>query len=109
MARKRTPSQRRAAKHRKQQEWSLLHQQALPEHLRKPYSISFEGKSWKIRSHEQTSNAYGLRSIVSEMMRRTWLYARSMPAEDISYFRFECGVDCTDNYEEMIRRSCNAA
>ena len=106
MARHRKPKARKEAK-RKQKLYILEHQRELAEQERKQYLLTLnpETNRTQIRSLERTSPACGLRALFGVMMNRVFNYAPSpIPEEDIGYFRFESGNNCTDSYAEMLLR-----
>jgi hypothetical protein len=92
---------------RKLKQYVLEHQRQLAEAERKQYLLTLDPETNRaqIRSLEKTSRAYGLRALFGVMMHRVFNYAPTpIPEEDIEYFRFESGNDCTDSYAEMLLR-----
>lgn len=105
MARNRSAKARRQAKQKKKL-YVLAHQRQLAEEQRKQYLLTLdEHDRAVIRSLEETAPACGMRAAFGAMMRRVFDYAPTpMPAEDIRFYRFESGVDCTDSVGEMLLR-----
>ena len=106
MARNRSAKARRESK-RKLKQYVLEHQRQLAEAERKKYLLTLDPETnrTQIRSLERTPPAFGLRALFGVMMARVFSYAPSpIPDEDISYFRFESGNDCTDSYAEILLR-----
>ncbi len=106
MARHRKPRARKDAARRKQM-YVLEHQRELAEEERKRYLLTLDPETnhATVRSLERTTSAFGLRSVFGEMMRRVFMYsATPIPMCDIAHFRFANGLECTDNYEEILLR-----
>ena len=107
MARKRKPKARREAA-RNNKQYILEHQREIAAELQRKYLLAQNPEASNqiiIKSEERQSRAYGLRAMFGVMMNRVFQFASSpIPEEDVKFFRFESGLDCTDNYGEMLLR-----
>jgi hypothetical protein len=82
------------------------HQRNLDEKLQRKFRLVKQdaSRATEYAVEQPTGPSYGVQASMGKLVRAGIFKGPFLPPEDIRFFRFEQGVDCTDNIDEIKQR-----